>query len=473
MSVGVATDSSAGRPLPWAGHGRRLVIALVLLVLTVGSVALQAQQSAARHGRLSADEHAYLRLARDVVNRGNWGDLGLKQPFRWAPGAPTLFAAAAEVTGHPVDRHSAHDAQVVVGALLVPSVFLLGLLLTGPGPALAGATAAAIYVPLARATATAGTETLGALMITLAAAALVLSLRRDARRPAARFALAGAVLGLATLVRGDLVPVALLLPVAVAVALARVATPRSGLRAGVAMLLGAVALLAPWSLFASAHAHRFVPVTDGGAANLFIGTDLPADGTLFGVKRQFAAETRIAHPAVRHVKTFALREQLVLDAVARRYRGRGREAALTAAARDNLRRYALGHPLAFAGMEARKLWRMWGGPYAGTEHRLGAAVSWEHRALAALAFVGLLAGAIVTGDLALILLATFVALTTAVDVAFVSEARHNVRLMPVLLAAGAAGWWLAARRAPWNPRRRAGASGPTTPAAIGPRPHRA
>jgi hypothetical protein len=250
------------------------------------------------------------------------------------------------------------------------------------------------------------------------------------------------VLGLAALVRGDLVPVAVLLPIAVAIGVARRGRARQGLAAGAAMLGGAILLMAPWSIFASGHAHHFVPVTDGGAANLFVGTDLPANGTIFGVKRRYAAETRRVHPAVRHVKTFKLREQFVLDAVAARYPGKTREAALRAATRDNLRRYALGRPVAFAGMEVRKLWRMWGHAYAGTRQRAGALALWQHRLLAAFALVGLLAGVVATRDLRLILLALLVALTTAVDIAFVSEARHNVRLMPVLLAAGAAGWAL-------------------------------
>jgi hypothetical protein len=421
-----------------------LAVVLVLAALTGTSAGLQAQRATAWHGRPSADERAYLRLAHDVVHHHDWGDLGLKQPFRWAPGAPMLFAATAQITGRPVDRRTANHAQVVVGALLVPATFLLAFSLAGPVAGLAAAAAVAAYLPLARATATAGTETLGALMIVLAALALVLAYRRGS--PAA-FAGAGATLGLAALVRGDLVPVAVLLPAIVAIAVGRASRARQGLAAGAAMLAGAVALMAPWSVFASGRAHHFVPVTDGGAANLFVGTYLPANGTMFGVKREFAAQTRQAHPRVRHVRTFALRQQLILDTVAAQYRGRTRDAALRAAAKDNLRRYALGRPVAFAGMEVRKLWRMWGGAYAGTRHRAGPTATWQHRVLAALAALGLIAGVAATRDVRLILLAAFVALTTAVDVAFVSEARHNVRLMPVLLAAGAAGWCLVIPRA--------------------------
>jgi hypothetical protein len=437
--------AAAGRRA-WGVPVRTLLVVLLLTALTAGAATLEIHRAQTVHGRLSADERAYLRLARDVVERGSWGDPGLKQPYRWAPGTPMLFAASAWISGRPVSPGTARGAQIVVGTVLVPATFLLAFLLAGPAAGLAAAAAVAFYVPLVRAAATAGTETLGALMIVLAAIALVLALRRE-RPPPLACAGAGAVLGLAALVRGDLAPVAVAMPAAVALAVGRRARARDGVLAGAAMLAGALLLMAPWSVFASGHAHRFVPVTDGGAANLFIGTDLPAGGTIFGVKRQYAAETRIVHPAVRHVRWPSLRQQLVLDAVAARYPGRTRDAALRAATRDNLRRYALGRPVAFAGMEALKLWRMWGGAYAGTHHRAGSLAIWEHRLLALLALAGLIGGIAVTRDARLALLAVLIVLTTVVDVAFVSEARHNVRLMPVLLAAGAAGALPLIRRA--------------------------
>ena len=428
-----------------------LAIAALLVVLMTASAFLQAGRSAHAHGRLSADEKAYLRLARDLDERHNWADLGLKQPFRWSPGTPMLFAGVAAVTGAPVDRDTALHVQTVVGTLLVPAAFLLALALAGPIAGLVAAAAVAFYAPLIRASSTAGTEPLGALMIVLSALALVLALRRG--RPAG-FAVAGAVLGAATLVRGDLLPVAVLLPVGTGLAVARRARARAGLRAGAAMLAGVAVLIVPWSAFASAHVHHLVPVTDGGPANLFVGTYLPADGTLFGVKRAFAAQTRRVHPSQRHVPTFKLPEQMVLDAVAARYPRSSRTAALRAAASDNLRRYALGRPVAFAGMEARKLWRMWGSAYAGSQGPPGAVATWEHRLLAALALLGLAGGLVVGRDRRLALLAALIVLTTAVDVAFVSEARHAVRLVPVLVAAGAAGWWTVLRRGRDQPAAR-------------------
>jgi hypothetical protein len=354
-----------------------------------------------------------------------------------------LFAAAATVTGDRVGRHTAFAAQAVVGTLIIPATYALAALLGGVVPGLIAAAAMALYPPFLTATSVAGTEPLGALAIVLAAIALVVALRRG--RPL-WFGVAGAALALATLVRGDLVLAAIAMPLLTGAVWSRAHGARSGLAASGAMLAGVIMLLAPWSAFASARAHRFVPVTDGGSANLFIGTYLPGDGGIFGVKRHFAAATRRVHPRLRNVRTFRLPQQMVLDAVAARSPRRSRDAALRAAALQNLRDYAVGRPVAFAGMEARKLWRMWGGPYGGSLHRPGALVRWGHRLLVAAALAGLLAGLIVVRDRRLVLLSGFLAMVTVVDVAFVSEPRHNLRLIGVLVATGAAGGWLAVQR---------------------------
>jgi hypothetical protein len=110
--------------------------------------------------------------------------------------------------------------------------------------------------------------------------------------------------------------------------------------------------------------------------------------------------------------------------------------------------YLLGQPVAFAGMIARKAWRMWGFPFRGTFHRATVATVWIHRALVVLAFVGLLGGVFVGRSAALALVLVALSTNVAVNLAFVSEARHAFRLMAALLAAGAAGWalMLAARR---------------------------
>jgi hypothetical protein len=121
--------------------------------------------------------------------------------------------------------------------------------------------------------------------------------------------------------------------------------------------------------------------------------------------------------------------------------------ALAFEARRNLRTFAIGQPLAFAAMEARKVARMWGGYYRGsTRNERGWLTAW-HLLLVALmtggAIAGLVIGRLRRAELTLLLLP--VAVSTAVNAFFVAQARHNLRVLPLLVAAGAAGGVLAAR----------------------------
>jgi len=116
-------------------------------------------------------------------------------------------------------------------------------------------------------------------------------------------------------------------------------------------------------------------------------------------------------------------------------------------------------PLAFAAMEARKVTRMWGGYYrGGTRNPRGWLTAW-HLLLVGLALAGSIAGlALARGRRAgLVLILAPVLTSTAVNAVFVAQARHNLRVLPLLVAAGAAGAVLAAeavrdrRRTPWLP----------------------
>jgi hypothetical protein len=219
------------------------------------------------------------------------------------------------------------------------------------------------------------------------------------------------------------------------------------------MLLATVAVVGPWSVFASSTAGSIVPVTDGGESTLFIATYLPGNGTVFGMKHALAAETRRRFPYLRHQPVGQIPASKFLAAVAARRPGLTQAAAIRHALTDNLRRYALGRPVAFGSMLVGKLARMWGGYDHGTHHRVISSTLWIHRAVVLLALAGLLAGFYRSrsGALGLVVLAILV--TTALDVFFVAEPRHAIRLLPGLVGAGAAGWWLAG--VSWSPRHRA------------------
>nr|MBA2638106.1 hypothetical protein [Solirubrobacterales bacterium] len=237
---------------------------------------------------------------------------------------------------------------------------------------------------------------------------------------------------------------------------------RSSGLAAAALVAGTLVALVPWSVVASTVADRFVLVTSGGGSNLFVGTYLPGDGSIFKMKRSLADEGKQRFPRYRETRDANVPGRIVLDAVALRRPTLTRDAALRGEGLANLRRYALGRPIAYAGMTGRKLGRLWLGVSVGTHHTVRAWVRPLHVGLVGLAAAGLLAGLILGPRRpALWLAAATLLYVTAINAVFVAEARHNLPVMPVLLAAGAAGGVLALRRLRTNVRFRRGRGVPT------------
>jgi 4-amino-4-deoxy-L-arabinose transferase-like glycosyltransferase len=437
--------ASARLPPP----GRGAVVAALLAVVVVAAALLRMEAAGDRPGHASADERAYVRLASDLRATGAYGGPSMAHPLHWAPGAPALFALADALSGHPVggriDTRAARRAQAVVGALTVGAAFALAALIAGAWAGVAAAVAVAFYPPMIAATTQLTSEPLGALAVTAALTAVAWAW--GAGRTAG-FAAAGAAFGLACLVRADVLLAALILAPAVGLLHARRTTWRAGAVAGCATLLGVLAIVGPWSAFASRRDRHVVPITDGGPTTLFVGTYLPGHGTIFGLKHALAREAMRVHPSIRHKAIFRLPEKVFLDAVAARHPRLSRDAAISAELHRNLRVYLLGRPGAFAGMLAAKTWRMWAFPFRGTFRPMSVTTLWLHRVLVALALAGLLAGLIRGRSAILVLALLTLGATAALDVAFVAEARHAFRLMPALLAAGAGGWALPASRAP-------------------------
>jgi hypothetical protein len=108
-----------------------------------------------------------------------------------------------------------------------------------------------------------------------------------------------------------------------------------------------------------------------------------------------------------------------------------------------VRRYALGHPPAFAAMMARKVARMWGRP-SQVRSRAAAVV---HALVVVLALAGLLCGALWgrRGDLALV--TSVILASTLVHAVLVAQPRYALSLIALLAAAGASGLVAAWRRA--------------------------
>jgi hypothetical protein len=430
----------------------RRVVAILLALTVVGGV-LRFHAAADPSAYQSKDEQSYAMIARGLSVTGNYGNPGMSDPVHWPPGAPLMFALAYEL--HPKlrgggvwDVPSAYPVQALVGTLTIPAAFLLAFLIAGPAAGLVAAAAVAFYPPLISASGDLLSEPLGALLVTSALAATVWALRRPAAwLPAIA---AGLLLGATILTRADLALVPLIAVLVVAVAAWRRASAsplRAAVRAAGPMLLAVVVILTPWTVFASSKAGHFVPLSSGGGSNLWVGTYLPGNGSMFGAKRALADEVRARNPELAGKKWFQLRQADVIATVAARHPGLSTDAALQKEGMQNLRDYALGDPVAFAGMGARKVWRLWGGYTLGTYRNPRAPVTVLHLALVAFGLIGLIAGFAATrGAAPMWLLGGVLLYVSAVNAVLVSEARHNLSDMPIVVATGAAGVFLAAAR---------------------------
>jgi hypothetical protein len=365
---------------------------------------------------------------------------------RWAPGAPVAFAAAEVIlpSGRPSQPHevpAARTAQAVAGTLMIPAAFGVAALLATPGAGLVAAALIAFYPPLIAVAGYQISEPLAALLVLLA----MLALARGRRSPAAGWAAAaGALLGLAVLTRADLLVPALLAGPALWLATPATGPGRAGrrlfgrrwdgLRRGAALAAATLLVIVPWCAFASLNRGRLVPVSGGGPGTLFIGTYLPGEGTMVGFKRGLAGEARARHPDLRDVSPVRMPAGRALDAVAARRPGEPRDAALMAEALANVRRYALGDPLGYAVMTARKVERLWSRPFQTPQP----AVIAVHLVLLAAGLAGLVLGLRRREPVAVVL-AVIVAASTLDNMVLVPEPRHNMPLSGALLAVGVAG----------------------------------
>ncbi len=454
---------------------------MLALVLLAGA-ALRAHE-AVDHGRfLSTDERAYAKLAIGLETGSGYGASRMEDPLHWPPGTPALLAVGRQLGGAAradLDPAGAYWAQWVVGVALLLVVFAFARFLTRPGsawPAVLATSLVALYPPLSTITGDLASEPLGALTLAVATAAFTWAACTRDGRGLGRWALAGAAIGASILVRADLL---VFPPVMAALATAllwRRAGARGALAAAGCLLASAAVVIAPWSIYATARKGEPVLITTSSWSSLYAGSYLPGDGRMFGLRRALGDEARRYNASLRDIPNTNLRAEWVLDAVAGRHPELERDEALKRETLANLRRYALGRPLDFAAMQVRKVGRMWLRYNRGTHHNARTWILVVHLVLAATALAGLIYGLGRTRHPALWTILTVVLLVTAVNSFFVSEARHNVRLMPLLVVGGVAGVVLARRAATGAPTppggRSAGRSGPprARPAAARPAP---
>jgi 4-amino-4-deoxy-L-arabinose transferase-like glycosyltransferase len=431
----------------------RLPYVALLLILGL-SFGLNARMAAnPRSAYQSADERSYGKLAIDIADRHHYGGSAtrMREPLHWPPGAPVLFAVGHKLfpganDARTYDIRAAYWEQALLTTGTTLLAAMLAWLLAGPWAGVVAGAIVATYPPLIGATGDQLSEPLGAFLLLAAFVALAYAMRR--RAGPWGYAAAGALFGLTILTRTDLLPLPFLIAGLGVVFVAwRARAWRRALLTWGALAVATLLVLAPWTLYASSQEGRFVPVTKGSAAALFVGTYLPGGGTTVGMKMALEPELRRRHPELANTKTYKIPAEYALQIFAEKHPGLTRDAALQREARHNLIHYATTDPVAFTRMAVSKAKRMWFFYYrGGGVHYISSVTRGWQIFLVVAGTLGLIAGLWRRRDPVVGAVLLTVVLSTAVHAIVVSQARYNLPLMPMLVAGGVAGWWLALRR---------------------------
>jgi hypothetical protein len=425
---------------------RTQAIAAALIALTIVAGGIARASAIGTNTHVSADENGYVANANRILAHERYAT------FKWPPGTSIAFAVTTRLSGHRSLRlrtRASGPAQYTQLAMGIASLLLVAAIawaMVGPWAALLATALVASYVPLVVATRTFLSEPAGALVL-LAAVAVAGYAHRRMGGPRGWLVLvaAGFVGGLACLTRGDL---AVGMGV-IALALGLSGRPgwRTGLLRGGTYLVAVLLTLSPWLIYASQAEGHFVPITTSGPDALFIGTYLPGKGALVPTEEQLAPEVCRHFPkdCGRYWQHSASPVFRLIEA---RHPGMSPEAAVHKEDLENLRKYALGKPAAFTAMLWGKFWKMWDNVWSGGNGTYNPDTSQtQHMIYLTLAWIGLLAGALLTRRFVLVVSVAVLLSVAALATLFNDQPRYNVSLMGLLIGTGAVGAWLAAERA--------------------------
>jgi 4-amino-4-deoxy-L-arabinose transferase-like glycosyltransferase len=396
------------------------------------------------------DSVRYEQLAADLYQRGSFGDPGFSNASDYSPGTPLLVAGVYYLTGgvHPT------LARLLLAALSAAAALLAFLLVrrlaprAGPWPALLAALLVAVYPVFHSFAGMVMSEPLAACALT---AAVLAVLWADERGSPRAWALPGLLLGVATLVRPDYLPLGAGLALLAGLRVARVHERRdAALAAGLAAVAFAAPIL-PWTIRNLSHQHRLVPISTGGGKALFIGTYVPAyDGSIEAPRLNERIREQLfeSHPGLRgdfHREHPGLPVRgatgEVMETLAHHlHPGTPTDQALTRMGLDNLGDYVPADPLHAISVAARKAWFAWSNGdhsyYHPTMKRSGFAGL--HLAIVALGLFGLL-GLAARRRWEAIPLGALVAWVGLLTVLLIPSPRRVLVLIPVLAALASLG----------------------------------
>lgn len=424
---------------------------LIVLIVIAGGVARNTAIGTNTH--LSADENGYVGNANRILADERYAT------FKWPPGTSIAFAIATRLSGHHSLKLATHASgpaqytQLAAGVLTLMLVAVLAWVFAGPWAAVIATALVASYEPLIEATRTFLSEPSGAFVLLASIAAAMLARSRYGSRNELLWLLgAGVMGGIACLTRSDMaIGMAV---IALALAFSGRLGWRTGLLRGGVYLVALMLVLSPWLLYASNKEGRFVPITTAGPDAFFIGSYLPGHGELVPTEEKLAPEV-CRHFPQDCGRYWQQSSAPVFRLIEARHPGMSENAAVNEENLNNVRKYALGKPAAFASMLWSKFWKMWTVAWTGGNGTYHPDTSpAQHKIYLIFAVIGLLAGIALTRRLILTMSAAVLLAIAAFATPFNDQPRYNVSLMALLLCSGTIGAWLAGERllAMWRER---------------------
>lgn len=450
----------------WTGS-EMVAAALIVAIVIAGGVARNTAIGTNTH--LSADENGYVGNTNRILAGERYAT------FKWPPGTSIAFALATRLSGHHSLKLATHASgpaqytQLLAGTLTLVLVAVLAWVFAGPWAAVIATALVASYEPLIEATRTFLSEPTGAFVLLAAiAAALLARSRYGTRNELLWLFAAGVVGGITCLTRSDMAVgmavIALTLGLAGGVGGTKsIRTEwRTGLLRGGVYLLALMLTLTPWLYYASHEEGRFVPLTTAGPDAFFIGSYLPGKGELVPTEEKLAPEV-CRHFPQDCGRYWQQSSAPVFRLIEARHPGMSENAAVNEENLNNIRKYALGKPAAFASMLWSKFWKMWTVAWTGGNGTYHPDTSpTQHKLYLIFAVIGLLAGIALTRRLVLTMSAGALLAISAFATPFNDQPRYNVSLMALLLCTGTIGAWLAGERllAMWRERQAKAATAP-------------
>ena len=436
-------------------HGRTTLIFLAAILLL--GFGLRAYRVAEPLPTPGDDAHAYYALAKSLYTEGTYGGPEFHDASDWSPGAPLLYAASFYATGGAREG-TARILELLLGLAAIVVVYLLGRRINCRPAGLLAAFGVAVYPPFIHSTGALYSEPPAIFLLPAAVLAFLwaadtgrtVSARGSCRggggalraghgpsstpppprHPRVRWLVPGSLFGCLALTRPEYLLVGIAFVGLALIRECRESGWRPGLVGAALLAVGLLLPIVPWTIHNEVTLDRTVPISTGGGKALYVGTFLPADGEYQRAKALllWRYEHRSLPPhseALEEVDPTPL-----FDRVADRYPELPRDEALGKIGKQNFSKFFGEDPVEYAAMTVRKTWRMWGSGIGEAMESTAGRVVQVLVVVLAIAGLGVLAWRRRWWEL--VVMATPLALVTAVGITTLAAPRRNEVLMTLI-----------------------------------------